>query len=304
MELVSFAIPRKQSDRTPVIIAPIGDIQWAGKRGSTATDTLRRHLDRCQTVGAWYVGLGDYIDFASPSNRQRLRAAALYDSAEDVIDDKALDLVQELFDLYLRPTKGRWLGLVHGHHYANLKTGETTDQRLCQLLDARFLGSSAFIRLQFSRPTPANSGMRGNVTLFVHHGAGGGMKAAAPLNKLENLAPYWDADIFMIGHLTKMATAPVNRVSARWSGRGAPELVHRKIMLVGCGGFSKGYVQGAKQGRVPMGGYVEQRMLNPAALGAPLIYVRPNFRSTKIVGKPGSVMGDSKIWDYDVTVEV
>lgn len=291
------------------MIAPLGDIQWAGRNGPTAKDLLRRHIDRLVELKAWVIGTGDYIDTFSPSNRQRLRAAALYDTAEDVIDEKGLDLTLELYQEYLKPLKGRVLGLLHGHHYMLLKTGETTDQRLCQLLDTRFLGTAAFLRLQF-----VLGQRRSNVTVWAHHGCGGGMKAHAPLNKLENIAPYWDADVFLVGHLTKQATAPVNRVSPRWHGHGAPDLVHRKIMLVGCGGFSKGYVVGAKQGRVPMGGYVEQRMLNPAALGAPIIRITPKLVSygDRRVGRDRSGRGQHKgrnpnatrTWEYDLTVEV
>lgn len=288
MELASYTI---RSARTahpdPVVIAPIGDIQWTGERGGTALDLLRRHIDRCMKLKAWFVGLGDYIDFASPSNRQRLRAAALYDTAEDVIDDAALELTQGIYEKALKPTKGRWLGLVHGHHYTQLKTGETTDQRLCQLLDARFLGTCAFVRLLFQA-----GGSRAGITLFVHHGCGGGMKSSAPLNKLENLLPYWDADIFLLGHMTKQAGAPINRISARWHGNGGPDLVHRKILLVGCGGFSKAYDLNARQGRVPMDGYVGQRLLNPASLGAPIVKVVPAFRDS------------GREWAPEITVEL
>lgn len=271
MELVTFTIPRKRSNHEPVYIAPIGDIQFSGKRGPTAMDALKRHLDRCQKLNAYYLGLGDYTDFMSPSNRQRMRAAALYDTAEDVIDDKAMDLVQELYDSVLRPTKGRWLGLLEGHHFATLKTGETTDQRLCQMLGARFLGTSAMIRLQF-----VTNECRNNLVLWAHHGTGGGMKACAPLNKLENLAPYWGGiDVFLMGHTTKMPVVPINRVEARWHGRGAPDLVHRKVYFVNTGGFSKAFIQGSLQGRTPRGGYAEQKMLNPAVVGAPIIRIAP-----------------------------
>lgn len=301
MELLSFDVPSKLSAHKPVVIAPIGDIQWSGKRGGTALDHLRRHIDACLKQDAFFVGLGDFTDFASPSNRQRLRAAALYDSAEDVIDDKALDLTLELYDLALRPTKGRWLGLVHGHHYANLKTGETTDQRLCQLLDATFLGTSAYIRLMFRY----GKHMRLPVVLWVHHGCGGGMKAAAPLNKLENIAPYWDADVFMVGHMTKSASAPLNRIIPRWSGRGAPRLTHKKIMLVGCGGFHKGYIEGHLQGRVPMGSYVEQRMLNPATIGAPIVKITPKFDYSLKSGATALREGvKNGVWSPEVTVEL
>lgn len=293
MELLSFTVPRKQAERHPLVIAPLGDFQYTGKKGSLAGELLKRHLDRCLELGAFFVGMGDYIDAFSPSNRQRLRAAALYDTAEDVIDDKLLELTHELFSEYLKPTKGRWLGLLHGHHFGSLKTGEITDQRLCQMLDTSFLGTSAFIRFQFQI-----SSSMGNVVLWVHHGCGGGMKAYSPLTKLENIAPYWDADVFIMGHTSKMATTPINRVIPRWDGRGGPDLVHKKIMLVGSGSFSKGYVPGARQGLVPMGGYVEQKMLNPAALGAPIINIRPDRRQYMQDGKRTNHFG------YDVHVEL
>lgn len=271
MELITCHIKHVGKRSEPLVIAPLGDIQWAGKNGPTAKDTLKEYLDRTMEMGAWYVGMGDYIDFLSPSNRQRLKAAALYDTAEDVIDDKAMELVHELYQGYLKPTRGRWLGMLHGHHYSMLKTGETTDQRLCQLLDTRFLGTSAFIRLQFGF-----WGSRYNVVLWAHHGCGGGMTAGAPLNKLQQAALGFDADIYIMGHTTKQPAVPLNRIKARWHGKGAPDLLHKKVLLVNSGGFAKGYVTRSKQGQVPMGGYVEQRMLNPAALGAPVIRIQPD----------------------------
>jgi len=296
VELASFDIKRKQGDHTPVVIAPIGDIQWAGPRGSTAKDLLKRHIDRCMERNAWFVGLGDYIDFASPSNRQRLRSAALYDTAEDVIDDKALDLVLELFELYLKPTKGRWLGLLHGHHYTLMKTGETTDQRLCQLLDAPFLGTSAYVRLQFSI-----GGARLPVTLWAHHGCGGGQKAGGPLGKIEDMAASFpSADIYLMGHTTKSSVAPIERVIVRWKGRGGPALVHKRVHLVNTGGFSRGWMHKSKQGNVPMGGYVEQGMMRPATLGAPLVYITPRLDCSR----HGHGRPDGATWAPEIEVTV
>ena len=280
-----------------MVIAPIGDIQWSGKRGSTAGDILKRHIDKCMKLDAWFVGLGDYIDFMSPSNRQRFKAAALYDSAEDVVDNAALELVHELYEDFLKPTKGRWFGCVSGHHWAQLRTGDTTDMRLCQLLDAKFLGTCAYVRVIFRNRTS-----RFSLVLFIHHGCGGGMKMAAPLNKIENLLPYWDADVFLLGHMTKQAVAPVNRIMPRWHGHGAPDLVHRKVYMVGCGGFSKSYVEGAKQGQVPMGNYVEQRLLSPASLGAPLIKIVPVVKYRRYGARTKGKIAAT--WEPDVTVEL
>lgn len=291
MELATYTLARRKGDHRPVYIAPLGDIQWAGRKGSTALDALKRHIDRCEQLDARYIGLGDYCDFMSPSNRQRIRAAALYDTAEDVIDDKALDLVSELYELALKPTRGKWIGLLEGHHYAQLKDGTTTDQRLCEMLGARFLGTSAVIRFQFQ----IGQGQRCNLVLWAHHGTGGGQKLAAPLNKMENLTPYWQGiDVFLNGHTTKAPAVPMNTVIPRWHGRGAPDLVHKKTYLVSTGGFAKAYAVGGKQGRVPRGDYAEQKMLNPSVIGAPLIRIVPRFAySHKTVQ-----------WAPDVSVEI
>ena len=291
MELASYRVRRKWSDHSPFYVAPLGDIQFTGVKGATAMDALRRHVDRCVALDARFIGLGDYIDFMSPSNRQRMRSAALYDTAEDVIDDKAMDLVHELYDRVLKPTKGMWLGCLEGHHFAQLKDGTTTDQRLCEMLGARFLGTSALVRVQFLY----GSGGHYNIVFWAHHGTGSGQKACAPLNKLENLAPYWGGvDVFLMAHTTKMPVVPINRVEARWHGRAAPDLVHRKVYFVSTGGFAKAYKVGGRQGRVPRGDYAEQRMLNPSVIGAPLVRIEPGFIATH----------RSRTWSPQISVEV
>src|SRR5215470_17825966 len=138
---------RVRTGNHQVVVSPIGDLQWSGKTGPTAKDHAKRHIDRMMNINAWFFGLGDYIDFLSPSNRQRLQSAALYDTAEAVIEEKVHELVQEVFDEILKPTKGRWLGLLEGHHFAEFG-GTTSDILLSELLDAPFLGTSAYVRLE------------------------------------------------------------------------------------------------------------------------------------------------------------
>lgn len=297
MEFVTRRIKWERSDHGPWVVRPIGDIQWAGKQQSVAVDILKRDIDSALEFGngkCLFLGMGDYIDTFSPSNRQRIRAAALYDTAEEVIDQKALDLVGELYDDVLKPTKGLWLGLLAGHHWHQLKYGDTTDMRLCEMLDAPFLGDSAIVRLVFEA-----HGREGPVTLWAHHGAGSGQKGYAPVQKLENAVyPDWEGiDIFLMGHMTKQAAEPKNRARPRWRTRGPhDELIHRKILLAGTGGYSKGYIEHHKIGRVPSGSYVEKRMLSLTVLGAPLIRISPWFH--------GAGRSEKVMWDPEITVEV
>lgn len=299
---MTYRITQTQSEKRPIVLACLGDIQWTGPKGTTACDLLKRHIDRILELNAYVIGTGDAIDFLSPSNRQRMQAAALYESALDVVEDKALELTHELYENYLKPLTGRFVGWVEGHHFVQLRSGETTDQRLCQLLGAKFLGTAAFIRFQFEI-----WGTRSNVVVWVHHGAGGGGKVAAPLNKLENLMPYWDADIYIVGHLSKLVSAPIDRIVPRWHGHGAPDLIHKRAYLIGAGSFSRGYVHRAMEGRVPRDGYVGKRMLNPVALGAPFIYITPNQKTltdaeTEKLGIRTS--RNPHHWSYSLRVEV
>jgi len=301
IELVTYEIHGKLKDHEPIVVAPIGDIQWSGERGPTAKDALRRHIDRCLEMDAYYIGMGDYTDFMSPSNRQRLKGAALYETAEDVIDDKALELTWEVYEKFLKPTKGRWLGLLEGHHFSQLKTGETTDQRLCQMLDARFLGTSAYIRLQFRQ----SANLKGNVVLWAHHGCGGGSTSGAPLNKLEKAFARWEgADIFLMGHTTKGPADRIPRPYPRWHGHGAPDLIHRDVLLVNTGGFSKAYVVNSREGRTPRGGYAERGMMQPSSIGSPIVLIRP-ARSYKGAGRSQSrSFRNNGEWSPEIRVEV
>lgn len=249
----------------------LGDFQYAGKKShGTALSALKDKIAEEVERGAYFVGMGDYIDFLSPSNRQRLRSAALYDTAEDVIDEKSMELTQEIFDLALRPTVGRWLGLVEGHHFAQLKTGDTTDMRLCEMLKAPFLGTCGVLRINFARGT----GKMG-VTLWVHHGHGNGQTGYYPLARLANFSASQEGvDAFAIGHTTKLGHLLTNRMGYQWR-RASGKAYHRTIHLIGTGGYSRAYVEGAKQGRVPRGGYAEQQMLGPAVIGSPTLIIRP-----------------------------
>jgi hypothetical protein len=231
------------------------------------------HIDRCVGLGGHFVGLGDYTDFASPSNRKRYKQADLYDNAQDAIELTARYLAREVYKKYLVGTY--WLGLVHGHHYFEFVDGTNSDQYLASLLDTAYLGTSAIIRLHFEEGCKS-----GAILLWMHHGNGGGMKSYSPLTKLENLAMSWDVDIFLMGHQTKVATSKIDRVYPVFHGDSA-KLYHKTVHLVGTGGWSKAYMIGNKRGNTPQGCYVEQKMLMPVALGAPIIYIDPEWKNGK-----------------------
>jgi hypothetical protein len=269
VELTQHTLDVEESQE--VYVAPLGDLQYTGREEDMAGKHLKRHLAYCQSKGAYYVGTGDYVDLMSPSNRARLKSAALYDNTCRTIEDKARELTDQLYRDYLEGTTGRWLGLVHGHHWTDCGDGETTDQRLAGLLASRYLGTCAYVQLVFRGP-----GARlGSLNLWVHHGTGGG-RAGAALNKLEVLATNWEADVFLMGHTTKLSTAPISRIYPRFKD-GVGKLRDKKIYLVNSGGWSKAYAAGSKREGRPAGDYAEQNLYSPAALGGSLLKITAHW---------------------------
>lgn len=242
-------------------ICPIGDIQWSGESGPTAKDQLRRHIDRCLKLeNPYFVGMGDYIDFLSPSNRRRLQSAGLYDTAMAIQKEKAYELMEQVYENFLKETTGKWLGLVEGHHFFELD-GETTDEALSDRLKAPFLGTSAYIRIE-----PLG------VVLWIHHGNGAGVLPGPGLNRLYHVAAGLEgADIYLFGHNTKLATSRLSRPYLEWGKK--PRLLHRDIHLVNCGGFSKSNIVGHRVGSIVRGDYAEQGNMTPSPLNAPIITV-------------------------------
>lgn len=282
MEMVSYVLHTELGEVTPVM--PLGDIQWTGDRVDVATSILEERIETGLSLGAKFIGMGDYIDYASPSNRQELRSAKIYDNAKKVHDRAARGLVDDLFEKFLKKTKGHWLGLLEGHHFSELETGITSDQYLCEKLEARFLGTCAYVGLHLDITSSKNHRSSTTVNIWCHHGSGNGQKQAAPLNKLETILPDFEADIYLIGHMTKQATAPTNRCYPVWHPRGQDKhkLRHVAKILVGTGGFGKGYIERNTQGLVPRGTYVEQGMMRPAVLGCPIVRITPK-RITKTI---------------------
>jgi hypothetical protein len=281
MEMIKYRIPGGPYNK--VCIAPLGDFQWTGKGGHTALGHLKRHIQEALSYDAHFIGLGDYIDFLSPSNRTRIKSAALYDTAEDVIEAAGIGLMEEILKEALLPTVGKWIGLLEGHHFSPLKDGRTTDTLLADKLDTVPLGTSALIKVEFlAHPIPGERRRRpflASTVIWAHHGIGGGVLPGATLNKLYHQNAGWErVDVFLTGHSTKLAATRLSRPFADWENT---TLEHRDVLLVNTGGFCKSSIVGNKSGPIPRGDYAEQGMMTPSPLCAPLIFLKAQEGSTR-----------------------
>ena len=282
-------ISSKKLGLEEMTICPLGDLQY----GAQACDleSFKEHVAWCLTLpNPQFIGMGDMVDFGSPSNRSILRAlieeGRLYDSAQDVLHyaaERHLEVVQEV----LEPTRGKWLGMVEGHHFYKWPNGDTSDTRLCEYLGATFLGSCGIVKVSLA---PKNNDGKKQKTLSVniwtHHGRGAGTLMSSPLNQLERYMAAWeDVDIFLMAHHHKMVGAKTVKLRPQFSGlktNRAPQLLAREILIAGTGGFLKAYIPGHKAEGRSMGAYPEKDMMKPLPMGAPVVSLIPREDTIKI----------------------
>lgn len=276
MEISEIQVETAKSKYLPLeetIVMPVGDTHFSGGGPTDPCDVdrFKHHLDWGMKRGAYFLGMGDYLDVMSPSNRSALVRAGLYDSAQDFIEDAGNKMLLKFLEI-IKGTEGRWLGLLEGHHFFEFEDGTTSDTRICQFLKAPFLGNCAFVRLNFKKQSNKTAAI--GATIWCHHGVGGGRLVSAPLNLLEHVVKAFDADIYLIGHQHKKVAAPIDRVYVSWRSN-PPRILHRRVILACTGGFLRGYMQGSKRRGRAQGTYVEKRLLSPTALGGIAIYIRP-----------------------------
>ncbi len=268
MEVISYTPERfaltEVDSREPFTIVPIGDLQLMEQEteaGKTVNlDGFKQHLKYVENTypNPLYLGMGDYIDFMSPSNRDALKKAKVYEASRQLIDKAAEDLAMEFVDL-VSHTKGKWLGLLTGHHFHELGSGITTDQLIASELNAPYLGRVAHITVKYVNKTKSD----GRLNIWAHHGEGARKYPAGKI--VDNVAPHWpDVDLFFMGHMHESDSARLARYTVDSSG----DLVTRNSLAVVTGAWLEPHTQG-------VGSYIENAVLRPRATGAPVVVVEP-----------------------------
>ena len=262
MELVDKHVPRAQS----LTVAPVGDIQY-GSQGC-ALDMLQAHLAKGVDQGWWFLGMGDYSDAASPSNRAALKqtATGLYESTRELLDHAFEERTAELAGV-LKATSGRWLGMVEGDHGWVLSDGQPIDALLAAKLKARFLGSSAIVSVYME-------GVDRPLRIFVTHGRGASVSSTGKTLHLERLLSTFDVDIVLMGHSHLKYGVPVQRIKTVTTAAGPKLYAESKVVGI-TGSFLKGFQENTSAQGWPSGSYVEKAAMRPVPLGAITIQAEP-----------------------------
>lgn len=241
----------------PIRLIPFGDVHW-GAPGFSERHWREFIASAKKAKNAYFLGLGDYCDFASTSERGALRKIDLHDATRDLLETVASKQLTE-FRRSIEFMRGNLLGVIGGNHTFEFADGQTADEKLANLLDAPFLGVCGLIRLQIEC-----HGKRCSVDIFAHHGrGGGGYTEGNSINQVAKIRQWMQADIYIEGH-----------DHDRWTKPGKPYLVpfldnktntlhvrERPTLLARSGSFLKAYEPGARS-------YIVDKALGPCQLGA------------------------------------
>lgn len=253
-------------------LIPFGDVHRDSPH--CAVDRWHEDLDEWRKIkNPLFLGLGDYTDFLSTSERMRLRDG-MHDSTGSSLDTLARKQIKSLAG-ELDFMKGRILGLVNGNHYYQFKDGTTGDHLLANELDTSFLGVATFIRVVFEFPGKTTKSV--SVDIFAHHGAGSGNKPSTSLGAIGRMAEWADADIILQGHDHKRGALPLNPTLQLSSNRSGELFVKERQRWVGrTGSYLKAYIDGEANYNVDAG-------RGPCSLG----HIRFELTPTRKQGQDG-----------------
>lgn len=223
---------------------------------------------------AYFIGMGDYIDSMSTSEREAIARAAMHDSTASDLENLALAKVS-LLAKEMDFMRGRLIGLLNGNHFFSLPSGINSDQKLCEKLGCKYLGVSSFIRLTFDY-----HGVKMGYDIWAHHGAGGARLPGGSINRVDQMREHAEADCFAMGHDHKRLCVPANPklcLDNSSKKEGGLLLREKQQWLIRSGSFLKGYEDGQVS-------YNVDAARGPCSLGHVELEIRYNYSRVGGVG--------------------
>jgi hypothetical protein len=244
---------------------PFGDIHRDSP--GFADDAWAKFLARAKALArkgdVLFLGMGDYLDSYSTSERMVMYGNGLHESSVKNHEKAAIRKI-ELLAHELDFMRGKLIGFMGGNHYPMLKGGITGDQKLAEIMDTDYLGACCAIRVTFR----VHGGARVSLDVFAHHGKGGGVTAAGKFNAVEKLQQVCDADIFLMGDNHARGCFPAGE-KLRLCDTGGHLYVKAKPTWIGrTGSFLRAYVEGEPS-------YVVDAAMPPANLGHIEFHITP-----------------------------
>ena len=215
----------------------------------------------------YYLGMGDYHDFASTSEKKKIKNSALHETTMESIEDMVYKRNRAL-SMEMSQMRGKLLGFVEGNHNWIFENGMTSTEDLANRMGTEYLGWLCHYTLTFK----IGKSKIQNVYVVACHGKAGGTTAGITLNQVDKLTKIFPvADIYIMGHDHQRGAFPKN-ILIPSSG----SVKQKRQLLCRSGSFKIGYESGK-------GGYEVRALYKPADLGA--LKVRVSFHRDYKSGK-------------------
>lgn len=231
-----------------------------------------------------FIGMGDYLEWFSDSERFGMRTVNLHQSSKKTLDDFAKEMCDKFYQR-IKFMKNKLIGLMEGNHHYIFENGMTSTQYLCQKLGCKYLGASAFTRITFCYSKSPN--WTASVDVFSHHGKGASRLVGGSLNTVQQMAECAEANIYLMGHDHKKSIGMSSKLGLTSGSKGV-RLREKKMLYGRTGSFLKGY-------EPETGSYVSKALLNPADLGSIKIELTP---------KQKRKVRDSKLVSSSLTIDI
>jgi hypothetical protein len=242
-------------------IKPIFDVHI----GAVACDirAFKAYLADSDENTYFFCG-GDLYDSVVATDPRYRKSSDASDG--DAIIDKQVNKGIEL----LEPYKDRIIAMGTGNHedVVTKRCGTNMMQRTCDALGVPFVGFSGMFRVNLRK----GSGGGRMVTFRYHHGWGGGSRTqGADLTKYSKDMQYYDADVFLYGHVHRRQVDYVPRL-----GLAGDNLIAKPKVMAICGTFLKTYTNTIDPTYSEIKGYP------PVSVGGVVIEIRPQKHWVKI----------------------
>ena len=275
MQLVKATLPLKEGQT--LWIAPFNDIHYNTEECDR--ERFKRYIQwgsrRLKEGDKLFgIGLGDYNDYESPSERAASASAkGGYGKHETTLReyDKLIERITLAFAEVMSPWKGHLGGLQEGHHYGcyspfyqKAYRGSSNTEQLADLLATKYVGQLGLYHLDLGHGL--------TFRIMGAHGYGGARTPGARVIKRVRMNEVFQADLYLMAHdNTKMAISD-NILHYDKDN----QYVVKKRTYCGTGSFQRAYPPDT-----PNGGYVEALLLPPSDLGAVITSVRKEKRNGK-----------------------
>lgn len=212
---------------------------------------------------SYFLGMGDYHDFASASERKSLIKSGLHETTMQKLD-YVVQRDMRKFAQEISFMRGKLLGLIEGNHTWVFMDGKYAIEDLAERLNTEYCGWLSYISLRVG----VN---RSNimVDIVACHGKAGGKLMGTSINQVDDLTRIFPmADIYVMGHNHQRGALPKSILynpGVKKSTTGSP-IKQKRQFLVRSGAFLKSYTPGT-------GGYVHKALYQPSDLGAVMLKV-------------------------------